>query len=199
MENMKESEKRGRGRPRKYTEENPKPKRDEKNPLEMIRKPSNSWLPNNAQLPEGDNNKYTTFALALMRLPKIDIRDPKQMRERVGEYFQLCADFDMKPAVTALGLSLGMDRRRLWEVKNGQDYQGIPQESKDIIKMAYDSLEMLWESYMQNGKINPVSGIFLGKNNFGYKDQQEYVVTPNTMGEDESPDVIAAKYDELPE
>jgi len=111
----------------------------------------------------------------------------------------MCADFDMKPAVTALGLSLGMDRRRLWEVKNGQDYQGMPQESKDIIKMAYDSLEMLWESYMQNGKINPVSGIFLGKNNFGYKDQQEYVVTPNTMGEDESPDVIAAKYDELPE
>ena len=199
MENMKESEKRGRGRPRKYTEENPKPKRDEKNPLEMIRKPSNSWLPNAVELPEGDNNKYTTFALALMRLPKIDLRDPKQMRERVGEYFQLCADFDMKPAVTALGLSLGMDRRRLWEVKNGQDYQGMPQESKDIIKMAYDSLEMLWESYMQNGKINPVSGIFLGKNNFGYKDQQEYVVTPNTMGEDESPDVIAAKYDELPE
>ena len=199
MENLTESEKRGRGRPRKYTEENPKPKRDEKNPLEMIRKPSNSWLPNAVELPEGDNNKYTTFALALMRLPKIDIRDPKQMRERVGEYFQLCADFDMKPAVTALGLSLGMDRRRLWEVKNGQDYQGMPQESKDVIKMAYDSLEMLWESYMQNGKINPVSGIFLGKNNFGYKDQQEYVVTPNTMGEDESPDVIAAKYDELPE
>ena len=199
MENLTESEKRGRGRPRKYTEENPKPKRDEKNPLEMIRKPSNSWLPNAVELPEGDNNKYTTFALALMRLPKIDLRDPKQMRERVGEYFQLCADFDMKPAVTALGLSLGMDRRRLWEVKNGQDYQGMPQESKEVIKMAYDSLEMLWESYMQNGKINPVSGIFLGKNNFGYKDQQEYVVTPNTMGEDESPDVIAAKYDELPE
>ena len=199
MENNSEPVKRGRGRPRKYTEENPKPKRDEKNPLEMIRKPTASWLPNAMQLPEGDNNKYTTFALALMRLPKIDIRDPQQMRDRVGEYFQLCADFDMKPAVTALGLSLGMDRRRLWEVKNGQDYQGMPQESKDIIKMAYDSLEMLWESYMQNGKINPVSGIFLGKNNFGYKDQQEYVVTPNTMGEDESPDVIAAKYDELPE
>jgi len=199
MENFTEPVKRGRGRPRKYTEDNPKPKRDEKNPLEMIRKPANSWLPNNVELPDGDNNKYTTFALALMRLPKIDIRDPKQMKERVGEYFQMCADFDMKPAVTALGLSLGMDRRRLWEVKNGQDYQGMPQESKDIIKMAYDSLEMLWESYMQNGKINPVSGIFLGKNNFGYKDQQEYVVTPNTMGEDESPDVIAAKYDELPE
>ena len=52
---------------------------------------------------------------------------------------------------------------------------------------------------MQNGKVNPVSGIFLGKNNFGYKDQQEYVVTPNQMGEHESPAAIEAKYDELPE
>ena len=33
--------------------------------------------------------------------------------------------------------------------------------------------------YMQNGKINPVSGIFLMKNNFGYADKQEVIVTPN--------------------
>ena len=60
-------------------------------------------------------------------------------------------------------------------------------------------LEALWEDYMQNGKINPVSGIFLGKNNFGYLDKQEYVVTPNTGYQTMSPEVIAAKYDELPE
>ena len=32
--------------------------------------------------------------------------------------------------------------------------------------------------YMQNGKINPVSGIFLMKNNLGYTDKQEVIVTP---------------------
>ena len=32
---------------------------------------------------------------------------------------------------------------------------------------------------MQNGKINPVSGIFLMKNNMGYEDKTEMVVTPN--------------------
>ena len=36
---------------------------------------------------------------------------------------------------------------------------------------------------MQQGKINPVSGIFLGKNNFCYRDQQEMVLTPNTNNE----------------
>ena len=46
-------------------------------------------------------------------------------------------------------------------------------------------MEILWENYMQNGKINPVSGIFLGKNNFGYQDKTEYVVTPNTNSDND--------------
>jgi hypothetical protein len=51
---------------------------------------------------------------------------------------------------------------------------------------------------MMNGKINPVSGIFLGKNLWGYTDKQEYVLTPNQK---EAVDVatIEAKYKELPE
>jgi hypothetical protein len=44
-------------------------------------------------------------------------------------------------------------------------------------------MELLWENYMQNGKINPVSGIFLGKNNFGYQDKQEMVITPNNSND----------------
>lgn len=44
-------------------------------------------------------------------------------------------------------------------------------------------MENLWEMYMQNGKINPVSGIFLGKNNFGYQDKTEMVLTPNTRND----------------
>ena len=118
------------------------------------------------------------------------------------EYFQLCADHDMKPSVAAAGLAIGLDRRRMWEIRSGNFCRvtGIPQECKDIINGVYDSLEVLWEGYMMNGKINPVSGIFLGKNNFGYSDKQEYVLTPNT-GEIEQRNVaeIEAKYAELPE
>jgi hypothetical protein len=52
---------------------------------------------------------------------------------------------------------------------------------------------------MMNGKINPVSGIFLGKNNFGYKDQQEYVLTPNQKQvAPEDVKIIESKYEELP-
>ena len=53
---------------------------------------------------------------------------------------------------------------------------------------------------MLNGKINPVSGIFLSKNLFyGYADKQEFVLTPNSGLPEEDAATIAAKYDELPE
>ena len=172
-----------------------------KDATQIIKQPARSDLPNTVELPEGDNNKYTTFALAIMQLPKIDFRNPEQLQKRVVEYFQLCADHDMKPGVAAVGLAIGLDRRRLWEIRSGNFCRvtEIPQECKDIINSVYDSLEVLWEGYMANGKINPVSGIFLAKNNFGYQDKQEYVVTPNTMSQDTPVEVIEAKYDELPE
>ena len=56
-------------------------------------------------------------------------------------------------------------------------------------------MEILWENYMQNGKINPVSGIFLGKNNFGYQYKTEHVLTPNTHNDsDYNADDIRARY-----
>ena len=171
-----------------------------KDATQIIKKPKRETSIMMPEGEQGDNNKYTTFALAIMQLPKINVQDPQQLRSRVVEYFQLCADHDMKPGVAAVGLAIGLDRRRLWEIRSGSSRNvTIPQECKDIINEVYDSLEVLWEGYMTNGKINPVSGIFLGKNNFGYQDKQEYVVTPNTMSQDTPVDVIEAKYEALPE
>jgi hypothetical protein len=65
----------------------------------------------------------------------------------------------------------------------------------DSIKRAYEYMEILWENYMQNGKINPVSGIFLGKNNFGYQDKTEHIVTPNVNNDsDYDADDIRKRY-----
>ena len=48
---------------------------------------------------------------------------------------------------------------------------------------------------MSSGKVNPVAGIFLGKNNFGYQDKTEYVLTPNTNTDnDYSADEIRERY-----
>ena len=151
-------------------------------------------------LEEGDNNKFTSMGLWLMNLPKIDVHDPEAVQQRLNDYFGYMASQDAKPTVAGMAMALGMDRRRLWEIKTGnyhtsKSLEDLPNEVTDLIKKAYSLMEYLWENYMVNGKINPVTGIFLGKNNFGYQDKQEMVLTPNTQNEsDFSEDDLRKRY-----
>ena len=156
---------------------------------EIVKKPKgkprggNNFLTDAAlNVQPGDNAKYVMLGARLFNLPPIDLKDPEQVTNRLNEFFQIHAEADMKPTVSGMGMALGLDRRRLWEIKTGvQDRnQELPTLTRDFIKRAYEYMELLWENYMQNGKINPVSGIFLGKNNFGYQDKTEYVLTPNS-------------------
>jgi hypothetical protein len=145
----------------------------------------------------GDNTKYLKLGRELFNLPTIDLKDPVQVTNRLNEFFVIHEEYDMKPTVAGMGMALGLDRRRLWEIKTGvQDRnQDLPTLTRDSIKKAYEYMEILWENYMQNGKINPVSGIFLGKNNFGYQDKTEYVVTPNVNNDsDYNADDIKKRY-----
>ena len=148
----------------------------------------------------GDNTKYLSLGMELFNLPAIDLKEPEQVVDRLNEFFEIHARYDMKPTVAGMGMALGLDRRRLWEIKTGnfgtqKGLSELPTMTKDSIKKAYEYMEILWENYMQNGKINPVSGIFLGKNNFGYQDKTEYVVTPNTNADsDYSTDDIRKRY-----
>ena len=145
----------------------------------------------------GDNNKFLSHALAVRNLPPIDTRDPVQVKQRIDDYFTLCVSHDIKPSVKGFLNSLRVAKSTLWEWKQGNYRAGTHQA---IVCEAYDVLEALWEDYMMNGKINPVSGIFLGKNNFGYQDKQEYVLTPNQQQiSPEDIRAISAKYEELPD
>lgn len=148
----------------------------------------------------GDNTKYLALGRELFNLPTIDLKDPEQVRNRLNEFFVIHERYDMKPTVAGMGMALGLDRRRLWEIKAGNYHTSkqlseLPTTTTDSIKKAYEYMEILWENYMQNGKINPVSGIFLGKNNFGYQDKTEYVVTPNVNTDsDYNADDIKKRY-----
>ncbi len=145
----------------------------------------------------GDNTKYLSLGRELFNLPTINLKEPEQVKERLNEFFEIHARYDMKPTVSGMGMALGLDRRRLWEIKTGvtDRNQDLPTMTRDLVKKAYEYMEILWENYMQNGKINPVSGIFLGKNNFGYQDKTEYVVTPNVNQDaDYNADDIKKRY-----
>ena len=139
----------------------------------------------------GDNTKYLNHSLMLMDLKKPNMRSVEEVAERIRLYFSLCAENDMKPSIEGLALAFSVDRRTLWKWVNGIDSAMMPGEVREAIKKAYIVLNDLMAQYMQNGKINPVSGIFLMKNNMGYTDQTEIVVTPNSpLGEVRNPDEI---------
>lgn len=153
---------------------------------------------NNGMLTEtGDNSRYIRHALASWNLPPIDISDPKQVDKRLEWYFEHCMKEDMKPTVTGMCNSLGVHRDTVCNWKNGDVRANT---HAPVIQKAYRLLEEMWENYMLNGKVNPVSGIFLGKVMFGYQDKQEIVVTPkNPINDYVDREVIEAKYAELPE
>ena len=146
---------------------------------------------NGYNLEPGDNSKYLSKNLHLMNLPEIDLHDVTQVQERIQYYFDYMTSVDMKPTVSGLAMALDMDRVTLWAIRNDRPTGGagyktaLPPEVANSIKKAYRIMEMLWEDYMQNGKLNPVTGIFLGKNNYGYQDKTEYVLTPNQQNDND--------------
>lgn len=191
---MEETKKRGRPR---LSEEEKKERAAKRKSGELptIKRPDTS-LRLTEQVDAGDNARYLAHAMATMNLPRINTSDPKQVEERIQWYLRHCVDNDMKPTVKGFCNALGISRNTLWNWKCGNFRAGTHEE---IVVRAYDLLEEMWENYMQNGKINPVAGIFLGKNNFGYQDKQEYVLTPNQHQETIDVATIEAKYAELPE
>lgn len=190
---MEEQNKPKRGRPRLSEEEK----------KERALKRANGELPSVArpdrvpQTEPGDNALYIRHALANLSMPPIDISNPKQVEDRVLWYFNHCIEDDMKPSVMGLANALGVHRDTIHAWRTGEYREGTHQH---IIQRAYALLEEQWQHYMMNGKINPVAGIFLGKNLFSYSDKQEYVVTPNTQQLSQGDlATIEAKYDELPD
>lgn len=145
---------------------------------------------NGLMLEKGDNAKIMSINIALFNMQDIDMTDAQAVTDRLGEYFALYEQADLKPTVAGMAIALnGMSRQTLTAIAHDRvtgstGYKSaLPPEVTAIIKKAYKMMENMWETYMNSGKINPVSGIFLGKNNYGYQDKTEYVLTPNTQND----------------
>lgn len=139
----------------------------------------------------GDNSRFLRHAMVSWDMPPVDISDPEQVKNRITDYFVYCADNDRKPNMIGMANWLGVDRATVNSWKTGE-YRASTH--LPVVKKAVDIMEELWVDYMLNGKVNPASGIFLGKNMFGYKDTQDVVVTPkHPMGEDPDEATLAKR------
>lgn len=169
-------------------------KKEQKDMQVIKKKPRGGNSPvigdNGLMLEKGDNAKIMSINIALFNMQDIDMTDAQAVTGRLGEYFALYEQADLKPTVAGMAIALnGMSRQTLTAIAHDRvtgstGYKSaLPPEVTATIKKAYKMMENMWETYMNSGKINPVSGIFLGKNNYGYQDKTEYVLTPNTQND----------------
>lgn len=169
-------------------------KKEQKDVQVIKKKPRGGNSPvigdNGLMLEKGDNAKIMSINIALFNMQDIDMTDTQAVTDRLGEYFALYEQADLKPTVAGMAIALnGMSRQTLTAIAHDRvtgstGYKSaLPPEVTATIKKAYKMMENMWETYMNSGKINPVSGIFLGKNNYGYQDKTEYVLTPNTQND----------------
>ena len=114
----------------------------------------------------------------IMDLPKIDLESAEQVRVRVREYFDIMKKYKQKPTLAGLCLALGTNRDKMKRIAVNSSGRA-DKEVSEILQQVYVIYESLWEGYMLNGDIPPLSGAFIGKNQFGYKD----VVEQNTVVE----------------
>ena len=50
--------------------------------------------------------------MVMLDWPDVNVREPEQVKERMGMYFALCAQDDMKPSVAGMALAFGVTERR---------------------------------------------------------------------------------------
>lgn len=136
----------------------------------------------------GENTKYLKAAMAALDLEPIDCTDPEQVDRRMREYFINCAENDMKPTVAGMSSWLGIERTSLWKWRTGGGNRASSKKSRvigPVIQRYMDAIEDMHIGFMMDNKVAPATGIFLAKNFFGYRDQQEVAITPNNpMGDD---------------
>ena len=143
------------------------------------------------QTEPGDNSRYIRHNMMLYALEPISFEDANEAKERTATYFSICEQNDMKPSVAGYALALGVDRSTLWKIVTGVSVK--PDAVRNVLKRAYAILNAQLEDYMQNGKVNPVTGIFLGKNHFQYTDKQEIEVAAKNDAES-TPEELDMKY-----
>lgn len=125
---------------------------------------------------EGKNRAAILNALEAVKHPRVDTRDVQAIETRINEYVTFCAEKDIPVSVAGCASWLGISISSLEKWYTGE--RATPDHQRAAARF-YGILQDVWAQKMDNGDINPVSGIFMGKAFYGYKDSQEIVIQQN--------------------
>ena len=123
---------------------------------------------------------------------KIDWSNPDEIRNRVVDYFRIMSETNCRPTVAGLSMAFGMSRQMLTNLKAGRysktgAYGAMTEEGQNELRKAYEMLEVLYESYCMNDDINPMIAIYMGTNNYGYKNASQVDVNTPALETDKQP------------
>ena len=130
-----------------------------------------------------------------------DLSDPAQVRARIDDYFRIMYESTCRPSVAGLAMAMGMSRQTLTALKTGKfsrngKYKGVTDDVIAEIARGYQQLEVLYESYMMNDDINPMVGVFIGTNHYGYRNASAVDINTDGVNDTEKIDAesIREKY-----
>jgi len=141
-----------------------------------------------SKTPEGKNREILKNALEALNHPRVDVKDPKAIQERITEYLKFCMDNNIIPGVGACANWLGVSIETLLSWYSGRT--GSP-EHQIVAARFYGLMQDVWQQNMNDGNINNITGMFMGKVFFGYRDTQEIVVNQRVQNELSVADLIA--------
>lgn len=121
------------------------------------------------------------------------VKDEEEAIERTDEYIKGCIQRGLRPSVEGWALALGTTRSSLWDWETGRRHGPL---SADFVKKAKELFAAFDADMVNQGRMNPVTYIFRGKNYYGMKDQQDIVVTPK---QEVSIDALLAEAEILPD
>lgn len=142
----------------------------------------------------GIKNKITELMFLCYQLPKVNTQSVESLDKRAQWYFQKCLEFKLKPNLSGLCNALRIDKTTFYKWMDNTNRKNDPQ-LQEWVRDIRALLEGVHESNMLEGQINPITGIFIAKNHYGYKDQVENIVqVQNPLGEMKDAHEIGKKY-----
>ena len=132
-------------------------------------------------VPVGYNGELVSNIASLIQPPELTDPDCIERWEKFTAYLRMCAEKDMKVGNLAAYMAIGIDKTIAWKWENEQ----LSKDRRNLIKSIRQVCAVYREQLMQDGKVNPVVGIFWQKNYDVMRDQTETVITANApLGEE---------------
>jgi hypothetical protein len=121
------------------------------------------------------HNALETFKLSVTN--NVDLHDAKSVYNTIVQYFQQCENNHVRPGNLGLYAALGMSKQDYNNVVTGKSKSKASLDCIDLMKKAVRAIGAYREGLALEGKINPVTYIFMGKNYDGLSDVQQLEVT----------------------